>query len=190
MKNILLILTTITILISCNKEQESTKISNYSTDLKSIELEEPRKFTLSELKRITDLDSVSVRKELKKVGFLPLNINSNYVFVDSLYLDKVKDKKVGIGYYLILKSPVITYDKDLKHISLTFPTNQLSYYLQLVNEETEKLYEKETSNIFYERKNIYLPKIRFKPLDYSSFSEYDITIYEDYSNIFMTVRIL
>lgn len=180
------------ILASCGKNEKEVKIEVKNDSVNSIKpiLKEPRKFTLSELKSFTYLDSLSFRNELKKIGFIPVDKKSNLVFVDSLYIDKVKDEKIGYGYYMLLKSPVITYDEDLKQISLSFPTNQLSYYMQLVNERVKKSHKIETSNIFYEFKNIYVPEISFTPYDYSRYSSYSFKTYEDYSNLFIFVNTL
>lgn len=180
------------VLFSCSDNKKETEIEskNDSINLVKPELKEPKKFTLSELKSLTYLDSLDFRNELKKYGFIPVDEKSNLVFVDSLYIDKVKGEKIGYGYYMLLKSPVITHDKDLKQISLSFPTNQLSYYMQLVNERVKKSYKIEASNIFYEYKNIYVPEISFTPYDYSVYSSYSFKTYEDYSNLFISVNTL
>lgn len=192
MKRIIYILLLTTFFTSCNNKENKNDLNKEkdSINLVKKEIKEPRKFTLSELKSLTYLDSLDFRNELKKSGFIPVNEKSNFVFVDSLYFNKVKDEKIGYGYYMLLKSPVITYDKDLKQISLSFPINQLSYYMQLVNERIKDFYKIESSNVYYEYKNIYVPQIRFNPLDYSIHSSYVVKTYEDYSNLSISVNTL
>lgn len=192
MKRIIYILLLTTFFTSCNNKESKNDLNKEkdSINLVKKEIKEPRKFTLSELKSLTYLDSLDFRNELKKSGFIPVNEKSNFVFVDSMYFNKVKDEKIGYGYYMLLKSPVITFDKDLKQISLSFPINQLSYYMQLVNERIKDFYKIESSNVYYEYKNIYVPQIRFNPLDYSIHSSYVIKTYEDYSNLSISVNTL
>lgn len=192
MKKIIYILTLITFFTSCSNKENKNDSSdkNDSINLVKNEVKEPRKFTLSELKSLVSLDSLSLRSELKKIGFIPVDEKSNLVFVDSLYLDKVKNVDIGFGYYMLLKSPVITYVKELKQISLTFPVNQLSYYLQSLNENIKDSHKIESNNLFYERGNIYVPQIRFVPFHYSVYSSYDIMTYEDYSNLSIYVNTL
>ncbi|WP_333661538.1 hypothetical protein [Chishuiella changwenlii] len=193
MKKLILFTSIITTLFtSCSNKEIKSELNKEkdSINLVKKEIKEPRKFTLTELKDLVSLDSLSLRNELKKIGFIPVDEKSNLVFVDSLYLDKVKDEKIGYGYYMLLKSPVITCNEDIKQVSISFPSNQLSYYMQSLNENIKDSHKIESNNLFYERNNIYIPQIRFIPFRYSLHSSYEIMTYEDYSNLYISVNTL